>query len=172
MNTVDGPVRIFQDLAAQVPDAVRPIIVALAGAVPFVEGEGATAVGVLAGIHPVTAGLFAAAGNFLSVLAVVLLGSRVRTAALAGRARQGEPIDEAPPESRRRQRFRRWVVRYGVPGASLLGPLAIPTQFTSAMLVAAGTPRGRVLLWQGVAIVLWTSLATVATWGVLTAVTG
>ena len=59
-----------------------------------------------------------------------------------------------------------------MPGASILGPLAIPTQFTSAMLVAAGTPRGWLLLWQGVAIVLWTTLATVVAWGVVTAVAG
>lgn len=58
------------------------------------------------------------------------------------------------PQPRGRQRFATWVVRFGVPGASILGPLAIPTQFTSAMLVASGTPKGWVLLWQGIAIVL------------------
>lgn len=170
MNTVDDPVRTFQDLVAQVPEAVQPIIVLLAGAVPFVEGEGAAAVGVLGGIHPVVAGLAAAAGNFLSVLVVVLLSSRVRTLALAGRAGRVEPEPET--ESRGRRRFRRWLVRFGVPGASILGPLAVPTQFTSAMLVGAGTPRGWVLLWQAVAIVLWTTLATAVAWGVLTAVAG
>ncbi len=170
MNTVDDPVRTFQDLVAQVPEALQPIIVVLAGAVPFLEGEGAAAVGVVGGIHPVVAGLAAATGNFLSVLAVVLLGSRVRTAAMAGRAPHVEPPVE--PESKGRRRFRRWLVRFGVPGASILGPLAIPTQFTSAMLVAAGTPRGWVLLWQAVAIVLWTTLATALAWGALTVVAG
>lgn len=167
---MDDLVRTFQDLVAQVPEAVQPIIVMLAAAIPFVEGEGAAVIGVLGGIHPVVAGVTAAAGNFLSVLAVVLLSSRVRTAAMAGRAPQVELPTE--PESKGRRRFRRWVVRFGVPGASILGPLAIPTQFTSAMLVAAGTPRGWVLLWQAVAIALWTTLATVVTWGVLTAVAG
>lgn len=163
-------IRTFQELVAQVPEIVRPMIVVLAGAVPFLEGEGAGAIGVVGGLHPVLAGLAAAAGNFLSVLAVVLLGSRVRTAAMAGRAPRAEL--PAEPESKGRRRFRRWLVRFGVPGASILGPLAIPTQFTSAMLVAAGTPRGRVLRWQAVAIVLWTTLATAAAWAVLTAVTG
>jgi hypothetical protein len=170
VNTVDGPVRTFQDLMAQVPEIFQPIIVMLAGAVPFVEGEGAGAIGVVGGIHPVVAGLAAATGNFLSVLAVVLLSSQVRTVAMAGRAPRAEL--PAEPESKGRRRFRRWVVRFGVPGASILGPLAIPTQITSAMLVAAGTPRGRVLLWQAVAIVVWTTLATAVAWAVLTAVTG
>ncbi|WP_193128198.1 hypothetical protein [Gulosibacter sediminis] len=39
------------------------------------------------------------------------------------------------------------------PGEILLGPLAIPTHFTVAMLVGMGAKRGRVLLWQVVAIV-------------------
>ena len=171
MNPID-PVRGFQDLVALVPEIVQPIIVGLAGAVPFIEGEGAGAIGVVGGIHPVVAGIAAAAGNFLSVLGVVLLSSRVRTAALAGRAGQAEPSGEPRPESKGRRRFRRWLVRFGVPGASILGPLAIPTQFTSAILVAAGTPRGRVLLWQAVAIVVWTTVATAVAWGVLTAVVG
>lgn len=170
MTILNGPVRTFQDLVAQVPEIVQPIIVVLAGAVPFLEGEGAGAIGVVGGIHPVVAGLAAATGNFLSVLAVVLLSSQVRTMAMAGRA----PGAELParPESKGRRRFRRWLVRFGVPGASILGPLAIPTQFTSAMLVAAGTPRSRVLLWQAVAIALWTTVFTALAWGVLTAVAG
>ena len=78
----------------------------------------------------------------------------------------------AAPESKGRQRFKRWLVRFGVPGASLLGPLAVPTQFTSAMLVAAGTPRGWVLLWQAAAIILWTTVAAVSIWAALTFVIG
>ena len=97
--------------------------------------------------------------------------------AVTSRQRVGVPAgpsDEAPehtesvgaapskPASKGRQRFNRWLVRFGVPGASILGPLAIPTQFTTAALVAAGTPRGWVLLWQAVAIVIWTTVATVS----------
>ena len=60
--------------------------------------------------------------------------------------------------------YPQWLVRFGVPGAILLGPLAIPPQLTSAILVAGGTPRGRVLRWQAVAIVAWTTFATVSVW--------
>ena len=79
-----------------------------------------------------------------------------------------------PPSRSRRAglRFKKWLVRFGVPGASILGPLAIPTQFTAAMLVAAGTPRGWVLLWQAVAIVIWTTVATISIWAALTFVVG
>lgn len=172
MNPVDGVVSDFQDLVAEVPDVLQPLVVLLAGAVPFVEGEGASAIGVAGGIPPVVAGLAAALGNFLCVLVVVTVSSRARTAVVELRANRSAAAEgatvltadepTAKPESKGRLRFRRWLARFGVPGASILGPLAIPTHFTSAMLVAAGVPRSRVLLWQGVAIVFWTTVTTVS----------
>lgn len=185
MNPVEELISNLQDLVAQVPEIVQPIIVMLAGAIPFVEGEGASVIGALGGINPVIAAIAAATGNFVCVLIVVLLSSRARTAVASRRAsratttvggpRAANPsVDEGPatiegtsrpePESKGRQRFRRWLVRFGVPGASILGPLAIPTQFTSAILVASGTPRRWVLLWQAVAIVIWTTVATISVW--------
>lgn len=187
MNPIQDLVRNFQDLVAQVPEIVQPLIVMLAGAVPFIEGELAAIIGVVGGINPLIAAAFAAAGNFLSVLGVVTLGSRARSAIVDRRAARvtaraagagtGSVMTEietepAKPESKGRQRFKKWLVRFGVPGASVLGPLAIPTQFTSAILVAGGTPRGWILLWQGVAIALWTTVGTVSIWAALTFVVG
>lgn len=208
MNPVEQVIVGFQELVAQVPEFIQPLIVLLAGAVPFVEGEGAALIGVVGGLHPVVAAIAAAAGNFLCVLLVVLLTSRARTAVVSRStarvearaeaqvgARVGVPSGPAPaveteheaaseperetleqhpaakPESKGRQRFKQWLVRFGVPGASILGPLAIPTQITSAMLAAGGTPRGWILLWQAVAIVLWTSVATLSGWLALQVVT-
>src|SRR5690606_29758514 len=85
---------------------------------------------------------------------------------------EGTDLAPAKPESKGRLRFKRWLVRFGVPGASILGPLAIPTQFTSAFLGAGGTPRSWVLLWQAVAIALWTTVATVSAWAALTFLVG
>jgi hypothetical protein len=182
MLPIDDIVSSFQDLVGHVPEIVRPVIVLLAGAIPFVEGEVASLIGVVGGLDPVVAGIAAAAGNFLCVLLVVLLTSSARAAVVNHRTSRvaadvgttgvsGSAADAATwastpakPESKGHQRFKRWLVRYGVPGASILGPLAIPTQVTSAMLVAGGTPRAWVLLWQAVAIVLWTTVATVSAW--------
>ncbi|MFJ3407087.1 small multidrug efflux protein [Promicromonospora sp. NPDC090134] len=170
MTPVEQLVTSFQELVGQVPEIIRPVIVMLAGAIPFIEGEVASMIGVVGGLNPVVAGIAAAAGNFLCVFLVVLLTSRAR-AAVANRRTNRAAADAgthegAPtkPESMGRQRFKKWLVRFGVPGASILGPLAVPTQFTSAMLVAGGTPRAWVLLWQAVAIVLWTTVATVSAW--------
>ncbi|MEE6295874.1 small multidrug efflux protein [Georgenia wangjunii] len=189
MNPVRELISNFQELMAQVPDLVQPLIVMLASAIPFVETDGGVIIGIVGGLHPIVTAVAAAAGNFLCVLAVVAVTSRARTAVVDRRASlvgvgggagarpslRGEAFQETTatkPQSKGRQRFNRWVVRFGVPGASILGPLAIPTQITSAILVAGGTPRRWVLLWQAIAIVIWTTIATVSVWAALTYVVG
>ncbi|GAA5100387.1 hypothetical protein GCM10025760_37650 [Microbacterium yannicii] len=189
MNPSSNFVESLQDLIVQVPDLIQLLIVAAVAMVPFLEGELASTLGVWAGVNPVIAFAVAAAGNFLSVFVVVMFGSRARDAIFARRARAKAPVasggailvDEQPDseaaerarsesgrvESKGSQRFRRFLVRFGVPGASLLGPLALPTQFTSAMLVASGVSRRWVLLWQGIAIIIWTGVTTLVATGVL-----
>ena len=197
MNPIEELVRNFQNLMGEVHEIFQPFIVMLAGAIPFIEGEGGAMIGVVGGVNPVLAGIAGATGNFLAVLIVVRLSSTARTAVVSrhearAQARLGSPVTDgasgyagdpgfdpefveqplAKPESKGRQRFKRWLVRFGVPGASILGPLAIPTHFMSAMLVAGGTPRGWVLLWQAVSIALWTTVGTVAVWAALTFLVG
>lgn len=176
----------FQSLVAQVPDLVQPLVVALAGAVPFIEGEGGATIGIIGGINPVVAGIAAAVGNFLAVAVVVLLTSgarqavvtrtRARAAATVGGG--GSVSDERMAEleadmatsagsSKRRQKFQRAFERYGVPGVSLLGPLLLPTHFTASMLTASGVRKSLVLVWQTVAIILWTTLFTVLASGLI-----
>lgn len=174
MNPIADLVVRFQELVAQVPELIQPFIVAVAALVPFIEGEGAASIGIVGGIHPAWAAIASIVGNFAIVTPVVLITSRVREGAKARSAQRqavavgapstgaDAPLEHAgEPESKGRQRFRMWVNRFGVPGACLLGPLAIPTHFTVAMLVGMGAKRGWVLLWQVVAIVLLTVALTV-----------
>ena len=150
----------FQDLVSQVPDILQPAIVALAGAVPFIEGEGAAAIGIVGGIHPIVAALSGAIGNFVCVAVVVLVAARVRTAVTT---RGGSE----KPKTARNEKFQKAYHRYGTPGVSLLGPLLLPTQFTAAALTATGVPPRTVLIWQAAAIVLWTTIITLFITGVL-----
>ncbi len=187
MNPIESLIQGFQGLVADVPELVQPLIVALAATVPFLEGEVGAMLGVLGGLHPVVAGIAAAVGNFLCVLVVVLLGERIRAAAIARRrARRSVPAGvgadggavpaeeaEAPKEpSKGRRKVRRYLERFGVPGASLLGPLAMPTQFTAALLIASGVRRPWVLLWQAIAIVAWTAFSATSAWLALQLVYG
>jgi hypothetical protein len=87
--TSGGPFTWFQELVGQVPEAVQPLVIALAGAVPFIEGEGSAALGIIGGVHPVVAALAGVVGNLLCVVVVVLLGSRIREALVRRRAGHG-----------------------------------------------------------------------------------
>ncbi|WP_228498064.1 small multidrug efflux protein [Frigoribacterium sp. VKM Ac-1396] len=224
-----GPFAWLQELMGQVPELAQPLILVLAGAIPFFEGEGAAALGVLSGVNPVVAALAAIVGNVLCVAAVVWLGSWVRSGvverrrrrgvggapaggsgAVAGEPGAGEAVDgragaasggagggagagagvsaagmpaatrvvsrdgvpESKPEKKGQQRLKRWLVKFGVPGASLLAPLALPTMFTAATLVGTGVSKSWVMLWQVIAIVLWTTAVTVVATGVLSVVGG
>lgn len=164
-------IEIFQNWVAQVPELVQPLIVALAGAIPFIEGEGAATIGIVGGIHPVIAAIAAIVGNFVCVAVLVLASSRARTA-IVNRSQGNDPAladgesasGEAPAADRkaaRRGKFQRAFERYGVPGVSLLGPLLLPTQFTATMLAAAGISKARVLFWQALAIIGWTTIVSV-----------
>jgi len=185
MNLIDG----FQDLVARVPELVQPLIIALAGAIPFVEGEGAAVIGVIGGIHPVVAAIAAIAGNFACVAVLVLAGAGARQAVITRHRQRSaartpvtvgggsyadaaplEPVATAEPVSARREKFLRALDRYGVPGVSLLGPLLLPTQFTATMLAASGVARARILFWQALAIIGWTTLFTLVVTGVFSAV--
>ena len=172
----------FQDLVAQVPDLLQPVIVAAAGAIPFIEGEGAAAIGIIGGLSPVVAAVSGIVGNFICVTVLVLLTARTRSAVvthrrgrrMAAAAAAGSTSSDAAslPDvdnrgSARKAKFQRAFERYGVPGVSLLGPLLLPTQFTATMLAGAGVGVGRILFWQGLAIVGWTTLLTLIVTGVL-----
>lgn len=181
-------IETFQNLVAQVPELVQPLIVAAAGAIPFIEGEGAVTIGILGGIHPVVAVAAAVIGNFACVAVLVVLSSGARQAVVARhRARslatasvggasaiEAAPVDVAAENggraSTRSQKFQRAFERYGVPGVSLLGPLLLPTQLTATMLAAAGIGKIRILAWQAVAIIAWTTAFAVLVSGVVYAV--
>lgn len=206
---MNNPYDWLQDFINQVPDILQPLIVAVAAAIPYVEGEGAAALGIIAGINPIVAALAAIAGNVLCVIAVVFLGSRIRSGAVRRRAARSTSTDvaaeragsglvsssiattgattgtatateniprtavgsekdaDAARPSKGQAKLRRWLVKFGVPGASLLAPLALPTMLTAAFFVASGVRKEWVILWQIIAIVLWTGSVALAATGVL-----
>jgi len=178
-------IETFQNLVAQVPELVQPLIVALAGAVPFIEGEGAATIGILGGIPPVIAAIAAIIGNFVCVALLVLLSAKAREAVVnrqrakalvdadgrvvADAAATGIQVEAGDSERKaaRKQKFQRALERYGVPGVSLLGPLLLPTHFTATMLAAIGIGRARILVWQAVAIVGWTTALSLLATGIV-----
>ncbi len=166
----NNPYEGLQEFVAQLPEFLQPLLIAALGAIPYVEGEGAAGIGIIVGLNPILAAVAGATGNILCVLAVVALTSRVRESVVERRvATDPEPAAPAPTRGAKgRARLRRWLVRFGVPGASILAPLALPTPLTAAFLVGSGVPKKWVMLWQVVAIVLWTGLIAAAATGLVT----
>lgn len=188
---MSSPYEGLQAFVDQLPEFVQPLLVAGLGTIPYIEGEGSAAIGILVGIHPLVAALAGIAGNLLGVVLVVLLGSRVRESVVARRAAKSvasgtgttgpgqtstttttateTAVDVDSRSAKGRRRLQRWLVRFGVPGASIIAPFALPTQLTAAFFVASGVKKGWVILWQAVAIVLWTGLVAAAALGLVSA---
>lgn len=157
------------------PEALQGVGVFLVSFIPFVEGEGAAIIGVLAGISPWLAVPVGIVGNFL-VVALLVYAAHGARGALMGRraARRG---DRAPatadggwtPESAGRALLRERFERWGVPGLSLIGPwVFVPGHVAAPAMVSFGANRDYVMVWQTVAIVLYTAVGGLLTHGILT----
>ncbi|MFB8228842.1 hypothetical protein [Cellulosimicrobium sp. NPDC055967] len=136
----------LQELTQGLPPLLRWVGVLLAGAIPYVEAEGAAILGVVAGVNPVVAIVAAVVGNAIALALVVWLIGAARSGVTRGRTAERSP---------QRQRMRQVFDRYGVPGVSLLGPLLLPSHVTAAAMVGFGAPRARVFAWGVVAVTAW-----------------
>lgn len=154
------------------PEALQGAGVFLVSFIPFVEGEGAAVIGMLAGISPWLAAPVAALGNIVVVALLVYAAHGIRGAVLNRRAARrseaagtyGGPAlaaaghtPETPSRALMRERFERW----GVPGLSLIGPMIfIPGHAAAPAMVSFGASKAYVMLWQVVSIVLYTAVAS------------
>lgn len=105
-------------------------------------------------LHPVTVGVAAAAGAMLGAVAVVTFGERVRTWLMQRHGGKEE-------DGQHGTLYRIWR-RYGVIGLGLLAPLLTGAPIGAALGLALGAPAGRLLLWIGFGIMLWSSALTLA----------
>ncbi|KAB1641680.1 hypothetical protein [Gulosibacter chungangensis] len=150
----------LQAFVEGLPPVVQFLGVALISAIPFVESYFGSAVGVLAGLPAPLAVSAAVVGNLTTMLLMVFGASAVRQRATANRA----PVEP----SRRQERIRRMLDRWGVPVVSLAGQTVLPSQIVAGTMVSLGAKRNRVIGWQVVSIILWGGIfATLATMGML-----
>jgi hypothetical protein len=122
-------------------------------ALSLVELWAAVPAGVALGLPPILVWLATVAGAMVCIVVVVLAGERLRAWLVSrlghGRAREGG-------------RLRSIWERHGVIGWGLLGPLVLGAPFSAALGVGLGAPRGRLLIWLGAGVVLWTTILTAA----------
>ena len=105
-------------------------------------------------LHPVAAGFAAGVGAILGVLAVVLLGERMRAWLMRRFITRSE--------GRTSGRLDRVWASYGVAGLGLLAPVVTGTPLGAALGMALGAPTGKLLLWMSVGIAAWSVALTAA----------
>ena len=145
----------IQDFVLGLPDAIQFLGVVAVGAIPFIESYGAATIGIAAGIPIPVAVAAAIIGNVASVLLVVFGIAGIRSRATSGRPTGPGRETGARGGDGKRGKVAATVRRVGVPGASLLGPLVLPSQFTSAAMVGIGADRRAVAAWTSLAVALW-----------------
>ncbi|MCW4385568.1 hypothetical protein OH146_07250 [Salinibacterium sp. SYSU T00001] len=135
----------LQSFTESLPAFWQWAAIILISAIPFVESYGGALIGVLAGVPVVVAIAAAVVGNWISMVLVVLLFTKIRE-------RRGS---DEKPLSPRRQKFKERFDKFGVAGVSLLGQTVLPSQITSGAMVGWGASRSAVIFWQSISILLW-----------------
>lgn len=143
----------IQDFVLGLPEAIQFLGVAAVGTIPFIESYGAATIGIAAGIPIPVAVIAAIIGNIASVLLVVFGIAGIRNRATGRHDAPVAGVDETG--AGKRGKVAANVRRIGVPGVSLLGPILLPSQFTSAAMVGIGASRTAVAAWTSIAVALW-----------------
>lgn len=125
----------------------------LVSLVPFLEGYAAAPLGIFIGFPTVPTIIAASLGNWLSIMAIILLYkklSRRLNAKLTGN-RSGKRMEAA----------RKLFNKYGVPGVAFIGPLLFGHHIGASVALVLGASRQYVVLWMTIGVLVWTIAAGV-----------
>lgn len=142
------PTTTLEQLQA-IPSPILYLSLLLGSAIPFIESQGATALGIFTGMWPPLVVLLAVVGNGTAVALTIRFAERI----YAWRVRRKPSLEEAP--TRRQRKLRSWFDEWGIPLCSLAGPLLLPSHFTALMLVSFGARKKTVTIWMAVSIIAW-----------------
>ncbi|MNT41494.1 hypothetical protein D3C72_1778540 [compost metagenome] len=132
---------------ASIPLIWQILVTAGWSAIPFIESDAGVAVAIAAGVPTIPAVIAAIIGNWVAVALVILGTDKIRNWLGVHTSKKSQ--------EKRQGKVRRALEKYGVPGASLLGPLLIGTHLNAFFMAAAGVNRRYLLIWQTIAIVVW-----------------
>lgn len=117
-----------------------------------VEIWGAVPVGLALGLSPYLVWALTVAGSMVGVAAVAVAGEALRAWLIRRRG--------ASTTAGNGRLYRVWV-RYGVVGWGLVSPLVFAPAMGTAIGIALGAPRRRLILWMGAGVVAWTSILVI-----------
>jgi hypothetical protein len=118
-----------------------------------VEIWGAVPVGLALGLSPLLVWVLTVAGSMVGVGAVAMAGEAIRAWLVRRRG--------ASTTAGHGRLYRVWV-RYGVVGWGLVSPLVFAPAMGTAIGMALGAPRGRLIAWMGAGVLVWTSILVTA----------
>jgi hypothetical protein len=118
-----------------------------------VEIWGAVPVGLALGLSPPLVWVLTVLGSMAGVSAVALAGETVRAWLVRRRG--------ASTTAGHGRLYRVWV-RYGVVGWGLVSPLVFAPAMGTAIAMALGAPRRRLIAWMGAGVMVWTSILVIA----------
>ncbi|KOY17903.1 small multi-drug export protein [Paenibacillus xylanivorans] len=120
----------------------------LVSLVPFLEGYIAASVGIIVGIPAVPTIVAASVGNWLSIMAIIVLYDKLRHRRNA-KQRDGR-------SNKRMELARKLFNKYGVPGVALIGPLVFGHHVGAFISLISGASRRYVTLWMTIGVLVWT----------------
>lgn len=141
----------LRDWSESLPEALQWLAIIAISAIPFMESFVGGFIGVVIGLPFWAALLTAVIGNMLALLILIYGAHFIRTQIL----KRQEPKELSLTRQKRREKAKRLFDKFGVPGVSLLGPIALPSQFTAPLMVSFGANRHAVTLWMFVSVVVW-----------------
>lgn len=147
---MDVFIQAITDITIQVPLPLQILFVAIWSAIPLIESDVGVFIAIGVGVPIIPALLAAIAGNIATIWLVIFGADKLRTF-----LRRGHPPVATVLASTKKQRVKKAISTYGVPGASLLGPLLIGTHLNSIAMIALGVEKKRLFFWQVIAIIVW-----------------
>jgi uncharacterized membrane protein len=127
--------------------------------------------GIALGLSPILTGLMTAVGAYISVLVVVFAGEALGNLIKRWRSNRVKPADTIKKvklePAKNPGLFRKMWDRWGLIGVALSAPIVSGTIGGTALVLALGSKRKRILIWFAIGIVAWaTVLVSTITLGI------
>lgn len=132
-------------------------LVFIGAAVPWLEIALVIPLGIVWGLSPFWVIVTAFVGNMLTVLALIIGFEKFRV----WYAERQEANGKAP--SKKSERAKNIMNKYGLPGLALLGPILIGTHIAAFIGMTLGATKKNTTVWLTASIALWSLFFGIAT---------
>lgn len=133
------------------------LMVFIGAAVPWFEIALVIPLGIVWGLSPFWVMVTAFVGNMVTVLALIIGFEKFKV----WYAKRQEAKGKAP--SKKSERAKNIMNKYGLPGLALLGPILIGTHIAAFIGMSLGATKRNTTVWLTASIALWSLVFGIAT---------